>query len=368
MNADGSNAINISNNAYTEAHPSWHPDGSRIVFKSNRAGGAIQEVFVMNSDGTNIEQVTNGSGASCNYPVFSPDGTTIVYHQTVSGFGVELFSININGTELQRLTFSTGNDQNASFSPNGLRILFVSNRSGTYELYLMDTNGANQSPIPGTAASNTSGPAFSPDGAKAVFRSNVTGLSQIHTINIDGTELEQLTNTQQISSLMSQDWQPLTIAPSIIDSSITLDATKGSVTYNAPSNHTDTYESVDPTSVTITTQPQKGTVVVNQTTGEITYTPNKQANLGFNLLASFDSLLFKPASAQSAIQDSFTYSICSTANSQLCTTSTVTVNLASASSSLANTGTNLLPLTAASFITIIGSGLYLIHRRRISRH
>lgn len=122
-----------TNNNVIDAHPDWSPDGSKIVFGSfrdnsgNPAGTA--NIFVMNSDGTGIEQLTD-TGFEDNDPEWSPDGTKIVFKSTrntqISG-REEIYYMLSNGLNQTRLTTTTGweSDHDPSWSPNSDEILFI---------------------------------------------------------------------------------------------------------------------------------------------------------------------------------------------------------------------------------------------------
>ena len=76
VNIDGSNLINISQNPYTDNEASWSPDGSKIVFVSNRSGK--YDLYIMNSDGTGEVQLT-ATPEHESMPAWSPDGQYIAY-------------------------------------------------------------------------------------------------------------------------------------------------------------------------------------------------------------------------------------------------------------------------------------------------
>jgi Tol biopolymer transport system component len=60
-NADGSGSRNLTNNADGDNNPRWSPDGSQIVFESNRDGDS--EIYVMDADGGNTVNLTNNTTA-----------------------------------------------------------------------------------------------------------------------------------------------------------------------------------------------------------------------------------------------------------------------------------------------------------------
>ena len=60
MDNDGSNQRRLTNNPFAEWHPSWSPDGKRIVFTSDRDERAgNRQIYVMNADGGNLRRLTN---------------------------------------------------------------------------------------------------------------------------------------------------------------------------------------------------------------------------------------------------------------------------------------------------------------------
>ncbi len=76
---DGSQQLQLTNDAFRDRSPRWSPDGRRIAFYSDRSGRF--EVWAINSDGTGLQQLTFTSGPSTVYPIWSPDGGLMLFKQ-----------------------------------------------------------------------------------------------------------------------------------------------------------------------------------------------------------------------------------------------------------------------------------------------
>ncbi len=78
MNTDGTGLVNLTNNSDGEdMDPAWSPDGSKLAFATTRDGNF--ELYLMNADGTGIVNLTNTT-ANERYPAWSPDGSKIAFH------------------------------------------------------------------------------------------------------------------------------------------------------------------------------------------------------------------------------------------------------------------------------------------------
>jgi TolB protein len=104
--------------------PNWSPDGWHILYQSFNEGQ--WEIWVMNFDGTNQRQITSGSGDKTDAS-FSPDGQRIVY--SADGPTIEyanLFIVPVSGGGPKQVTDFQGYDGAPSWSPNGKQIVFES--------------------------------------------------------------------------------------------------------------------------------------------------------------------------------------------------------------------------------------------------
>jgi Tol biopolymer transport system component len=197
MNPDGSGVTRLTNEpAYNHDQPAISPDGNKIAFSSNRAGGAFN-IFLMNVDGSNVTQLTN-SGADYG-PAFSPDGSKILFTSVRSNY-FQVFVINADGANETLLSSDPFiYDFDPSFSPDGSKIVFASSEAGgNYRIFVMDPDGANRVQLSDHPASEywqDTRPSFSPDGTRIVFQTaTVNGHFEILKMNADGSGLTELTH------------------------------------------------------------------------------------------------------------------------------------------------------------------------------
>lgn len=107
--ADGTGVpVRLTENSAEERAPSWSPDSRRIVYMCRRDGRDF-EVCVMNSDGSQQQQLTRNAVADLT-PSWSPDGAKIIFHRPVApqAGGFQIWTINADGTGEARLTNTSG--------------------------------------------------------------------------------------------------------------------------------------------------------------------------------------------------------------------------------------------------------------------
>ena len=153
MDNNGGNPQKLTNNPGTDQHPSWSPDGKRIAFSSYRDGhfiadsGLTSEIYMMDADGENPQRLTENR-QNDDSPAWSPDGTRIVFSSDRKGDFVnyEIYLMDADGGNLQRLTENRDRDVSPSWSPDGERITFssIDGENHVGDIYVMDADGGNQ--------------------------------------------------------------------------------------------------------------------------------------------------------------------------------------------------------------------------------
>ena len=255
MNADGTDLVRLTDHLVGNGAPAWSPDGRQIAFTSRRFGN--DEIFVINADGTELVNRTYHPADDAS-PVWSPDGRRIAFTSNRSGNneiymmnteiegwlysrkdGKEVSEADYNklprvlrgqvialGADLIQLTDHPADDISPTWSPEGNRIAFTSNRSGDNEIYIIDPDdreqryfrkdGAEVSAedynkllpfLKGEVITRTAdplnvtnhpaddgSPVWSPDGTQIAFTSTRDDNGEIFVMNADGTNPINITN------------------------------------------------------------------------------------------------------------------------------------------------------------------------------
>ncbi|HKU50884.1 MAG TPA: hypothetical protein VJQ25_00330 [Nitrospira sp.] len=166
MNLDGSSVRRLTNDIGYDGGPFFSPDSKKIVYRAAHPTDPSEvakykellaqrlvepgqlEIFVMNADGSDKKQVTR-TGASNFSPFFHPDGTRIIFSSNIETRGegggrpsFHLYLVRDDGTGLERLTMEGHFNSFPMFSPDGKRLVWVSDRNakepGEFNVFLAD--------------------------------------------------------------------------------------------------------------------------------------------------------------------------------------------------------------------------------------
>lgn len=242
----GGKVSRITSEYAHDYYPSFSPAGNMLLYASNRDGDFDLYVKLLGSD--ILTKLTNEIG-EVSSASFSPDGSQVVFSNSVGGKPSGLWLVNKDGTDPRKIYETAGNIAGGVWAPNGKSIAFAMSSAEaieTYEVYIMDLETLTVGPVtkghvpnaggsvdwspdgrslllfagpPGdkniflfdivsghvrqlTNGGNNAAPVFSPDGRWIAFNSQRTGNADIFIMKPDGSDVRQLTNDPE------PDWQP----------------------------------------------------------------------------------------------------------------------------------------------------------------
>jgi TolB protein len=204
VNPDGTGLVNLSQSAARDSYPAWSPQGTRIVFSSNRARS--RTLWIMNADGTGLRRLTRAGRYVDSAPSISPDGRRIAFARRIRG-NQEIYVMNLDGTGLRRLTRHAGIDFDPAWSPAGTDIAFWRTvRHGSAQARQIFVIGADGSGLRRlTWGPDAAEPAWSPDG-KRIACVRAGKHAHIWVMRADGTGQQRLTSGPSDDD--SPTWSP----------------------------------------------------------------------------------------------------------------------------------------------------------------
>jgi len=123
----------LTASAGMNAWPSYAPDGRQIAFGSSRSGEF--EIYVMDADGANVRRLTRSSGLDARPAWVSGRFADRLHEQP--GRKLRNLCLEQEGSEVRNLTTHPSRDDHPTWHPDGRRLLFVSDRDGGSDLYLV---------------------------------------------------------------------------------------------------------------------------------------------------------------------------------------------------------------------------------------
>jgi eukaryotic-like serine/threonine-protein kinase len=110
-------------------NPTFSPDGRRLAFGSRRSGGG-EDIWLAAADGSGARQLTHGPGNRQTAPAWSPDGRLIAFESSGADGHSDIWVIESNGGTPRRVTTDPAEENAPSWSRDGKRIYFLSDRGG----------------------------------------------------------------------------------------------------------------------------------------------------------------------------------------------------------------------------------------------
>ena len=213
--------------------PAFSPDGQQLLFVRNHQLGLPDEIWMASSNGGNVRRIltepgrivgpprwsfdarsliysSNRSGhpalfrasfdapdssvqiAEAGYPAWNPAlsrrGYRLAYEHMIRSLSIWQLDLSAPGEKLPHVLVSSTSDTDQGpgpqFSPDGKRLAYMSDRSGTMEIWISNRDGSR--PCQLTAVGLAGTPRWSPDNQSIVFDASTADGPKILTINING--------------------------------------------------------------------------------------------------------------------------------------------------------------------------------------
>ena len=184
--------------------PEISPDGSLIAFTYGDPYRDTHAIWVMNRDGGDPHQVWGPPDGNAWDPTWSPDGSQILFASDRSG-RVQLYVVNLDGSGLRQVTEASNLRGRSDWSAQG----WMTTYSGTpwhRNVYIFHADGSDWQRV-SPDGGNAQGPSFSPDGKWLAVTAYYDRYEDIHgceiyIMRLDGSDLRRLTINDYC------DWQP----------------------------------------------------------------------------------------------------------------------------------------------------------------
>jgi TolB protein len=231
MEANGARKRAVTRNRSINLFPGWSADGKSLVYTSYKTGrpeiwtmyrgtrpgdrllrsgdeqlravwskqpglGALVLNRSANTDvyalrGGRLDRLTNHRSIEVS-PSFSPDGRKLAFVSDRGG-SPQVYMKDLGTGEEKRLTYRGQYNSNPAWSPTGEWIAYTARTSSGFDIYLIDPENGFTTPLVLHPRTDED-PAWSPDGRKIAFTSNRRGRKDIYLIDWDGENLMQVTS------------------------------------------------------------------------------------------------------------------------------------------------------------------------------
>ena len=202
--AAGGEARRITSDNQRMIGMAWTAEGGELVFFSER-GGEVGLWRVSASGGTPERVMAVGGNAI--HPHVAPVGDRLAYvqnHLDTNIWRIEASSQAGKADTPTRLIASTQADSNPQYSPDGRKITFNSNRSGSDEIWVCDADGSRPMRLTHFNGHGVGSPRWSPDGQRIAFDSRQEGHADIYVVRADGGRPRRITT--EPSSEVRPSW------------------------------------------------------------------------------------------------------------------------------------------------------------------
>ncbi|MCP4145786.1 MAG: hypothetical protein GY752_10960 [bacterium] len=169
--------------------PSWHPDGTEIIVSLSKTGQ--HEIYRLNMAGRILRRLTISQAIEVS-PEWSPTGNDVVFTSDRSG-SPQLYIMGADGSGRHRLTFEGKYNDSAAWSPNGDNIVYACREKDLTQIVMIKATGEDRQVLTDRSWRNCEDPRWAPDGRHIVFASDKSGVFKLYVMDVLERSVRQLT-------------------------------------------------------------------------------------------------------------------------------------------------------------------------------
>jgi serine/threonine protein kinase/WD40 repeat protein len=180
--------------------PDWTADGSELVFVS---ANTTANLSLWRTTVSNVTQRHRLAFAAAWNPAVSRQGNRLAYstwNVDPNIWRVEVPTSGERAGQATKVWSSTFVDTEPAYSPDGSQVAFMSGRSGSWEIWVTDSEGSNPEKLTSFGGPVTHRPRWSPDGQRITFYSDANGNRDVYVMRKDGSELKRLTEHPSVDT------------------------------------------------------------------------------------------------------------------------------------------------------------------------
>jgi len=192
----------VANFFGSNSAPAWSPDGRRLAVVLSKDGGS--QMNLINADGSGQPQRIASSTSIDTEPNFSPDGSSIIFTSDRGG-SPQIYRVPVSGGQPQRLTFEGTYNVSARHSPDGKGFTFIQRNGGRFNVAVQDFATRQVQVL--TEGGVDESPSFAPNGRMILYASEIRGRGILAAVSSDGRVKQRF--TEDAGDIREPAWGPI---------------------------------------------------------------------------------------------------------------------------------------------------------------